>query len=118
MSAVRLFVDEDAGEHAVMDGLRARGIDVLTTIEANRCGAEDSDQLTFATQHGRTIYTFNAGDFARLHGEYLRQGIDHSGIIVVPDQRYSIGQKHPAGHAAAFVSGVTSEEMVNRMEYL
>lgn len=116
MSAVRLFVDEDAGEHAVMDGLRARGIDVLTTIEANRCGAEDSDQLTFATQYGRTIYTFNVGDFARLHAEYLRQGIDHCGIIVVPDQRYSIGEK--IRRVAAFISSVTSEEMVNRMEYL
>ena len=35
MSAVCLFMDEDAGEHAVVQGLRARGIDVLTTIEAD-----------------------------------------------------------------------------------
>ena len=30
MSEVRLYVDEDAGETAVVQGLRARGIDVLT----------------------------------------------------------------------------------------
>ena len=45
MSEVRLYVDEDAGENAVVQGLRARGFDVLTTIEAHRCGATDQDQL-------------------------------------------------------------------------
>ena len=29
MSEVRLYVDEDAGENAVVQGLRARGVDVL-----------------------------------------------------------------------------------------
>ncbi len=31
MSQVRLYVDEDAEEHAVVQGLRARGVDLLTT---------------------------------------------------------------------------------------
>ena len=53
MIAVLLYVDEDAAEHAVVQGLRARGLDVLTTIEAGQCGASDQDQLAFAVQHGR-----------------------------------------------------------------
>ncbi len=53
---------------------------------------------------------------AILRGEHLEQGIDHVGIIVVPDQRYSIGEK--IRRLAGFVSRVTAEEMVNRMEYL
>ncbi len=116
MSDVLLFVDEDAAENAVVQGLRARGIDVLTTVEANRCGTADQDQLVFAVQQGRSIYSFNVADFARLHREYLRQGFDHAGIIVVPDQRYSIGQK--IHRMAGFLSKVTAEEMVNQMEYL
>ena len=116
MSEVRLYADEDAGENAVVQGLRARGIDILTTVEANRCGTTDSDQLTFATEHGRSVYTFNIGDFARLHGEHLEQGTDHAGIIVVPDQRYSIGEK--IRRLAGFICRVTAEQMVNRMEYL
>ncbi len=116
MSELRLYVDEDAGENAVVQGLRARGIDVLTTVEANLCGATDEDQLAFATQQRRSIHSFNVGDSARLHGEHLEQGIDHVGIIVVPDQRYSIGEK--IRRLAGFVSRVTAEEMVNRMEYL
>jgi hypothetical protein len=116
MSDVRLYVDEDAGENAVVQGLHARGIDVLTTLEANRCGTSDEEQLDFAIEQGRTIYTFNAGDFARLHGEHLREGVDHAGIVVLPDQRCSIGEK--IRRLAGFISRVTAEDMVNRMEYL
>jgi hypothetical protein len=116
MNDVRLYCDEDAGETAVVRGLRARGLDVLTTIDAQRRGATDRDQLAFATQQGRTIYTFNVRDFARLHREYLLQGIDHGGIIVLPDQRYSIGEK--IRRLARFIGIVTAAEMVNRMEYL
>lgn len=59
MSDVRLYVDEDASETAVVAGLRARNIDLLTTQEAGRLGATDAAQLAYATSLGRTIYTFN-----------------------------------------------------------
>lgn len=116
MSDVRLYVDEDAGEDAVVKGLRARGIDVLTTVEANRLGATDTDQLATAIRLRRTIYTFNVGDFARLHHEHLQQGIEHTGIIVLPDQRWSTGEK--IRRVTKFVKSVTAEDMLNRMEYL
>jgi len=45
MAAVRLYVDEDASETAVIVGLRARGIDLVTTAEAGRLGASDVEQL-------------------------------------------------------------------------
>jgi hypothetical protein len=116
MSEVRLYMDEDAGENAVVQGLRARGFDVLTTIQANHCGATDRDQLAFAIQQRRSIYTFNVGDFARLHREHLVRGVQHSGIIVLPDQRCSVGEK--IRRLAAFITRVSSEKMMNRMEYL
>ena len=116
MSEVRLYLDEDAGEIAVVQGLRARGFDVLTTVEADRCSTTDSEQLSFAVHQRRTIYTFNVGDFARLHHEHHAQGVSHCGIIVLPDQRCSIGEK--IRKLAALISRVTSEEMINRMEYL
>ena len=116
MSEVRLYVDEDAGESAVVQGLRARGFDVLTTFEAHRCGTTDRDQLAFAVQQGRAIYTFNVSDFSRLHREYLLRGANHAGIIVLPDQRCSIGEK--IRRLARFISSATAEEMIKRMEYL
>lgn len=116
MSAVRIYVDEDACEHAVVVGLRSRGVDLLTTLEANRTRANDAAQLEFAVQEQRSIYTFNLRDFAKLHSEYLQQGKDHHGIIVLPGQRYSIGEKIRA--VAYLVASLTAEEMTNRIEYL
>ena len=116
MSVVRLYVDEDACEHAVIRGLQARGIDLLTTLEAGQTGTTDQEQLEFAVEQGRTIYTFNVGDFSRLHRDWLQQGRDHRGIVVIPEQRYSIGEK--IGRLARLVATLTAEEMVNRMEYL
>jgi len=116
MSEVRLYMDEDAGENAVVKGLCVRGFDILTTIEAGRCGGTDSDQFAFAIQQGRTLYTFNVGDFARLHREYLSQGKQHHGIVVLPDQRCSVGEK--IRRLAKFLTSATAETMVNRMEYL
>lgn len=112
MNRVRLYVDEDA----VVEGLRARGVDVLTTMDARRCGTSDREQLAFAAQEGRSIYTFNVGHFARLHGRFLREGVDHCGIVVLPDQRYSVGEK--IRRIAGFLSHVTATDMVNRMEFL
>ena len=116
MSDVRLYVDEDAGEDAVVKGLRARGLDVLTTVDANRLGSTDAEQLATATSLRRTIYTFNVGDFARLHREHLAQGIEHTGIIVIPDQRCSTGEK--IRRVTKFVKSITAEEMLDRMQYL
>jgi hypothetical protein len=116
MSEVRVYADEDAGETAVVRGLRARGMDILTTIEAQKCGATDQDQLAFAVQQGRSIYTFNVRDFDRLHRACLSRGDSHAGIIVLPDQRCSIGEK--VRRLARLISGTTAEKMVNRIEYL
>jgi hypothetical protein len=49
--------------HALVNGLRARGIDVLTVGEVARKRLEDAEQLEFATSQGRVLYTFNTSDF-------------------------------------------------------
>ncbi len=49
---IRLFVDEDAMAQALVTGLRARGIDVLTVGEEARAKLEDDEQLEFATSQG------------------------------------------------------------------
>ena len=116
MSELQLYVDEDASEHAVIRGLRDRGFDVLTAHEADRLGLDDEEQLSFASEMGRAIYTFNIRDYAILHREYQEYGRDHAGIVAIPRQRYSIGEK--IRRLADLLSTVPAEDMRNQMEYL
>ena len=88
---LRLYLDEDAMARALVQGLRARSIDVLTVAEAGLTGQNDASQLDHAAAQERTLYTFNVADFCRMHDVYMRQGRSHFGIIVVPHQRYGIG---------------------------
>ncbi len=81
MARPRLYLDEDV-HSAVATGLKRRGFNVLTTIEAGCSGTADDEQFAFAAAEGRVLVTFNRGDFARLHGEYLDQGRKHAGIVV------------------------------------
>ncbi|MCI0746718.1 MAG: DUF5615 family PIN-like protein [Verrucomicrobia subdivision 3 bacterium] len=68
---VRLYLDEDASSRSLARGLRARGIDVLTAVEAGRLEEDDPNQLDFATQQGRAIYTYNVAHFYRLHTTWV-----------------------------------------------
>jgi hypothetical protein len=111
-----LFVDEDAQHHGLAPSLRARGVDVVTAYEAGLIGADDDVLLAYASQEGRAAYTFNAGDFCRLHSQYLQQGLEHAGIIVVPRQRYAVGEQ--LRRLFQLINSKTAEEMRNHLEYL
>jgi hypothetical protein len=116
MSQLRYYVDEDAQETAVVRGLQLRGIDVVTARDAQLLGVDDAEQLTFAISESRVIYTLNVRDYSKLHREFLQAGKSHAGIVAIPDQRYSIGEK--IRRLAELASRFTAEEMVDRMEYV
>lgn len=79
---LRLLFDEDTMNRALVNGLRARGVDVLTVEAVGRRGLPDPDQLSYATSEKCVIFTFNTRDFAKLHSELLMRGEAHAGIIV------------------------------------
>ena len=83
----RLYLDQDVPVQ-LAGMLRAKGFDVVTTLEADMLGAQDSDQLDFAVGNERAIITLNREDFEALHEEWLEQGKSHFGIIVSPHHRY------------------------------
>jgi len=79
---IRLYLDEDAQRASLIRALRVRQFDVLTANEAQQTGATDAEQLVFATQQHRSIFTFNRGDFVSLHTERMTNGLSHAGIII------------------------------------
>ncbi len=66
---------------AVSQGLRRRGVDVLTTQEAGLLSVSDEEHLKFAAEAGCVIFTQDA-DFLRLHAA----GFSHHGIVYAPQQ--------------------------------
>ena len=99
-----------------MDALKNYGIDVITTVEANNIKNSDEEQLVWITNQGRVIYTFNVGDFFLLHKSYLEQDKQHSGIIVVTKQSYSIGQQLRA--ILKLIADKSAEDMSDKLIFL
>ncbi len=102
--------------HALVNALRSRGLDVATALEAGMIHRIDEDHLNFATRQERVLFTFNRGDFLRLHGQYVLQGRQHAGIIVANQQQYSVGEvMRRLLHLSA---AKTSDDMKNWIEFL
>ncbi|MGH9610438.1 MAG: DUF5615 family PIN-like protein [Bryobacteraceae bacterium] len=56
-------------------------------------GHADEQKLLFASKRSCVLYTFNVSDFYALHTHWLATGRHHSGIILAPQQRYSVGEQ-------------------------
>ena len=85
MATIKVYLDEDVHTF-IAPALRLRGWEALTTEEAQRRRASDRDQVTFATNQGYTILTYNSSDYPRLHYEIITSGETHAGIIVATQE--------------------------------
>lgn len=97
---IRFHLDEHI-DSAIADGLRRRGIDVTTTVEAKLRTDEDDAHLAFARTEARVIVTHDA-DYLRMH----QRGIAHAGIaygfrIVVSPQLSPPGSDRLLLHSAS-----------------
>ena len=96
--------------------LRARGIDVITALDAGVIGRTDEQQLEYATTQGRALYSFNVAHFYRLHTAYVTQGKSHAGIVLARQQRYSVAEQ--TRHLLRLVASKSAADMKNRVEFL
>ena len=116
MSKIRLYLDEDIQEQALILALRNSGVDVITTSEANRLSFSDEEQLIWATEQGRVVYSFNRRDFSRLHNICIAEERSHPGIILAQQQRYSVGAQLRG--LLNLIAAKSAEEMIDQLEYL
>jgi Domain of unknown function (DUF5615) len=116
MVQISFYIDEDAMRGSFVSVLRNAGLDVVTAAEAGRLGYSDVEQLDWATKQNRVLYSFNVKDFASLHNQLLVQGSSHAGIVVVPRQRYSIGEQLRG--LLNLTNALSVEETVNQLLYL
>ncbi len=81
-----------------------------------RLGYPDEDQLIWATEQARVLYSFNIGDFCRLHRDFITQERNHTGIVLASQQQYSIGQQLRG--LLKLATDNSSEEIINQLIFL
>ena len=109
MSKIRFFLDEDTIKAALIQTLRNADFDVVTVADVGRLGYADEEQLLWAIEQKRVIYSFNIGDFCRLHRDFMVQEISHTGIILVSQQLRGL---------LKVASQYSAEDMVNQLLFL
>ncbi len=89
---MKFYFDEDSAQHRLVAALRSYSIDVITSHEAGMNAKDDESHLIRATASDRVLVSANIRDFAALHSLWLDQDRIHSGILIIPQQRFSTGE--------------------------
>src|SRR5690349_9743411 len=109
MEQIKFYLDENV-PRAVAEGLRRRGVDVLTVQEVGNSGLSDREQLTFAFTEAHVLVTMDS-DFLK----FAIEGVPHAGIAYANPRR-SIGEI--VGALRLISDVLTSHDMANHVEYL
>jgi hypothetical protein len=110
---IELYLDEDV-DVLLADLLKARGFDVLTTLEAQRLGATDAEQLAFATSVQRTLLTHNRVHFEQLIEAHFVAGLSHPGVIIaVRRDVYELTRR-----MLIILNNVAADEMRDQVRYI
>jgi predicted nuclease of predicted toxin-antitoxin system len=109
-NSIRFHLDENC-DPRIATGLRFRGIDVTTTVEAGLLQATDEDQVAHAVNQGRVVFTQDA-DFLRLHAA----GHQYPGIAYCHPESRSLGEI--IRRLVLIWEVYDPEEMKDRVEYL
>lgn len=116
MSQICLYLDEDAMDTMLATALRVRGVDVSTVNELKTTGDSDEEQLILATRQERAIFSHNIADFCRLHSIFVIENRTHAGIILLDQQRYSMGDILRG--LMNLIETVSAEEVRNKLVFL
>jgi hypothetical protein len=116
VSQVKIYIDEDAMDSDLVAALRSRGVTVITAQDAGLTEKPDGEQLAFATTHECVLYTFNVSDFYRLHSQWIGAGREHAGMILAPQQRFSVGEQ--LRRILRLRAAMTAASMRNKAEFL
>lgn len=111
---IAFYIDENV-HRGITDGLRLRGVDVLTVQEDGRTGVKDPFILDRATELKRVLFSQDDDFLAEANRRQIEQ-IYFMGVIYAHKLRVSVGDCirdleiiAKAGHL---------EELANRVQYL
>lgn len=112
--AVPLYMDHNVSG-AITDGLRSRGVDVVTAFEDERNRVEDPELLDRSTELGRLLFT-NDDDLLAEAAARQRSGQFFSGVVYAAQKEVSIGQC--VEDLEVIGKAGSPEDFTNAVEYL
>ena len=110
MASLRFYLDENVPVQVARQ-LESRGIDAVSVRDLGLLGEDDVNHLQNATESGRVFCTHDT-DFLRL----AASGFQHSGVVFGQQEIHYIGEW--VNWLTLMHAVYTSEEMINRIEYL
>lgn len=79
--SIRPYLDHNFHERIGL-ALRREGFDVVIAKEVGHAAFSDEQHLEWATDHGRTVLTYDRKDFLILNREWTVRSRTHGGIII------------------------------------
>ncbi len=114
MARIRIYADESVNV-AIAEGLKRRGLDVLSARDTGNLGLTDEKQMLFAEEEKAAIFTHDT-DFLRLAAKWLGKQRTHYGVIYCHQKDYSVGEC--VRRLKFLTTMLTSEDMINHIEFL
>lgn len=112
--SLALYMDHHV-HSAITDGLRQRGVDVLTAWDDGTADWDDEDLLVRATELGRVLFSLDE-DLLVVATEWQRTGRGFAGLAYAHQLKITIGQ---AINDLELVAGACSPvEMRDRIEFI
>lgn len=112
--AIQLYMDHNV-PRSITNGLRVRGVDIITTLEDGTTEVDDPELLDRASELERVLFT---RDYNLLQEATRRQrtGTSFYGVIYAHQLRVSIGDC--IRDLEIIAKAGEPEDLLNRVEYL
>ena len=111
---ISIYMDQHI-PRAIAEGLRLRGVDVMTAYEDGADKMEDAELLDRATKLGRVLFTQD-DDLLSEGAMRQKEGIPFSGVIYAHQMRVTIGA---CIHDLEIIAKAgEAEDLFNRAQFL
>jgi hypothetical protein len=110
-----IFYMDHHVKRAVTDGLRHRGIDVLTALEDGTARLDDELLLVRATELARLLVTHDKG-FLGMAARWQQAGREFAGIVFASQELFDT--RRAIEYLELIAHAMSAEEMRNQVEYI
>lgn len=114
MAPLKIYIDENV-DIRIAEGLSRRGIKAFSSVEKGKTGAADLEHFQYACDTRAVIFTHDH-HFLEIARKLTKEGKTHYGVIFVEMNKLSLGEI--IRRLALYAEILTTEEMVNRIEFL